>query len=385
MRTILLLTISGLLATVAVCRAQVMFTEYLVPTANSDTYGITRGPDGNLWFTELVANNIGRITPTGVITEFTIPTGGSRPYGITRGPDGNVWFTEFNANQIGRITPTGVITEFPIPTGGSAPLEITAGPDGNLWFTESATNKIGRITPAGLITGEFPSSNNPNAITTGPDGNLWFAEGNGNSIGRVTPAGMVTEFSASHLPLGVNGITAGPDGSLWFAEYGQQKIGRITTAGVITEFTSPTSDPVEITTGLDGNLWFTEQLGRIVKVSIGPRYSLCLLYDATKAVHSGATVPIKLQLCDGGGNDLSSSNIIVSATSVTQTNTSISGLVQESGNANPDNNFRFDSTLGSTGGYIFNLKTTGLTTGTYSLNFTVTGDSFVYAAPFQVK
>ena len=50
-----------------------------------------------------------------------------------------------------------------------------------------------------------------------------------------------------------------------------------------------------------------------------------------------------------------------------------------------DNNFRFDPTLGSTGGYIFNLKTTGLTTGTYNLNFTVTGDSFGYAAQFQVK
>jgi hypothetical protein len=64
---------------------------------------------------------------------------------------------------------------------------------------------------------------------------------------------------------------------------------------------------------------------------------------------------------------------------------SISGEVLDSGNANPDNNFRFDPTLGSTGGYIFNLSTKGLTTGTYDLNFTVTGDSSVYAAPFQVK
>jgi len=94
---------------------------------------------------------------------------------------------------------------------------------------------------------------------------------------------------------------------------------------------------------------------------------------------------VKLQLCDGSGNDLSSSTITLHATSVTQVSTSISGQVQDAGNANPDNDFRFDSTLGPTGGYIFNLKTTGLTTGTYNLNFTVTGDSFVYAASFQVK
>ena len=102
-------------------------------------------------------------------------------------------------------------------------------------------------------------------------------------------------------------------------------------------------------------------------------------------MRSGATLPIKLQLCDGSGTDLSSSNITLHATSLTQTSTSISGAVQDAGNANPDNDFRFDSTLGSTGGYIFNLKTTGLSTGTYNLSFTVTGDSFVYAAPFEVK
>jgi hypothetical protein len=119
--------------------------------------------------------------------------------------------------------------------------------------------------------------------------------------------------------------------------------------------------------------------------SVGPRYSVCLLYDPTKAVQSGATIPIKLQLCDGSGNDLSSSSITVHATSVTRISTSTSGAVENAGNANPDDNFRFDATLGSTGGYIFNLKTTGLSTGTYKVNFTVTGDSFVYAANFEVK
>jgi hypothetical protein len=63
----------------------------------------------------------------------------------------------------------------------------------------------------------------------------------------------------------------------------------------------------------------------------------------------------------------------------------ISGPVESPGNANPDSDFRFDPTLGPTGGYIFNLKTTGLTTGSYMLDFTITGDPFVYAALFQVK
>src|SRR5215831_9522410 len=116
-----------------------------------------------------------------------------------------------------------------------------------------------------------------------------------------------------------------------------------------------------------------------------PKYQVCLLYDPIKAVNSGATIPVKLQLCDASANDLSSSSIIAHATSVTQVSTSISVPVEDSGNANPDNDFRFDATLGATGGYIFNLKTTRLTTGTYNLNFIVTGDTATYAAPFQVK
>ncbi len=132
-------------------------TEFHIPTANSQPRGITAGPDGNLWFTEFqgtnVVNNIGRITTKGQITEFPLPTHcesplGCEPFGITAGPDGNLWFTESQGNKIGRITPAGVVTgEFLIPTGGSEPEGITAGPDGNLWFTEFNGNNIGRITP----------------------------------------------------------------------------------------------------------------------------------------------------------------------------------------------------------------------------------------------
>jgi streptogramin lyase len=40
-------------------------------TPNVGLWGITSGPDGNLWFTEETHNAVGRITPGAVITEFT--------------------------------------------------------------------------------------------------------------------------------------------------------------------------------------------------------------------------------------------------------------------------------------------------------------------------
>ena len=80
-----------------------------------------------------------------VITEFSDGiTAGSQPYDITVGPDGNLWFTEFNGgNQIGRITPLGVLTEFGTGTG-FFPAGITAGPDGNAWFAASGGKERGR-------------------------------------------------------------------------------------------------------------------------------------------------------------------------------------------------------------------------------------------------
>src|SRR5947207_4666187 len=70
------------------------------------------------------------------ILEFPIPTASSYTFGITAGPDGNLWFTEYNGNNIGRITTAGVITEFAQNTVNVGPVGITAGPDGALWFTE---------------------------------------------------------------------------------------------------------------------------------------------------------------------------------------------------------------------------------------------------------
>jgi hypothetical protein len=61
------------------------------------------------------------------------------------------------------------------------------------------------------------------------------------------------------------------------------------------------------------------------------------------------------------------------------------GILDDAGSANPDNNFRFDPTLGTTGGYIFNLKTTGLATGTYAVSFVATGDPTTHTVQFQVN
>lgn len=287
---------------------------------NSGPYGITTGPDGNLWFTERIGDRVARITPGGAVTEFSMGISGANAHDIAAGPDGNLWFTDFGHGRVDRMTTAGVVTEFDV-TGGSAlvvpvgiasgpdgnlwyaiagerdvgkitpaggfthystgitgsPGDIAAGPDGNLWFTEPGSHRVGRITPAGSVN-EFTTGISPGSeledIALGGDGNLWFAGGgsSGFRIGRITPTGTITEFKTG-ISAGTHGITAGPDGNLWFTVPTEDRIGRITPGGAVTEFSAgitPGSGLRSIVAGPDGNLWFTEQDGnRVGRINTG--------------------------------------------------------------------------------------------------------------------
>jgi virginiamycin B lyase len=307
--------------------------------------GLALGPNGNVWFTLVEEDGIGRLTPHGKITYFSEgitdnpehPVSGAvAPQGITKGPDGNMWFTEHGADRIARVTPDGTITEFSTgitrPSGAAAadltdaaPSSIITGADGNLWFTEQIADRIGRITPDGVITefsaGITPSPSQslpgphayqaaqPGPITKGADGNVWFVELLAGRIGRVTPEGVITEFpipiasptypdaynglTQYRVVTGVSSITAGPDGNVWFTEFtggpllagytsltGVGALGRITPSGEVTEFTAgltqgpPDTESAFPTTptpaglrgiakGPDGNMWALDVHGLV--------------------------------------------------------------------------------------------------------------------------
>jgi streptogramin lyase len=84
------------------------------------------------------------------MSEFALPTANSSPSSIAAGPDGNLWFTEQNANQIGKITAAGTVTEYGVGPDVQGGLDdIAAGPDGNVWFTCQLCGGIGNISPPG--------------------------------------------------------------------------------------------------------------------------------------------------------------------------------------------------------------------------------------------
>ena len=221
---------------------------------------------------------------------------------IARGPDGNMWFTALNSNQVGKITPAGSVTQYPIPTADSSPQKIVAGPDGNLWFTEEV-GQIGVVTPAGAGAGtitEFAlqAFGCPHGITVGSDNNLWVADQCG-FVERFTPTNPPGEID---YPVTADAfdIARGPDGNLWFTEFSGQLIGRMSTAGVLTEFATPDNTfPAGIAAGADGNLWFQNQdiggsVGRITPAGGIDIFSAGLsgcAADITSAGDGGLWIP----------------------------------------------------------------------------------------------
>jgi hypothetical protein len=120
-------------------------------------------------------------------------------------------------------------------------------------------------------------------------------------------------------------------------------------------------------------------------VSYSPLFGISPLYDQTVSVLSGSTIPIKMYLVSSSGRDVSSASIIVHAIKLFQISTNTSKPVVAAGTANPGNNFRFDSTLGPRGGYIFNLNTSGLGKGKWVIQFVVGSDPTIYTLGFGIN
>src|SRR5205823_393674 len=186
-----------------------------------------------------------QFTPDGQETDFVVPGNGPL-FGITSGPDGNLWYTNQGTNSIGRLATDGLNEEFPLPAGANSPFAITTGSDGKLWFVDQDFNgTIGNIDPNTFVITIYPGNTFGCAqdIASGGDGNLWvnvsFCYPKGQDLVSIDPAtGANTTATGTTYPFsGVTGIANGADGNLWTADF---DAGRISTMRAIS-FTSISS------------------------------------------------------------------------------------------------------------------------------------------------
>jgi streptogramin lyase len=209
-----------------------VITNYTVPGPNGqliEPWDIALGPDGNLWFTELGQDKIGRITPSGTIKAFKTINGGA-PMQIAAGPDGYLWYTEEGVgNHIFKISTDGATQVDYLVSVGAGLADINPGPDGNMWFTDQGLTQVGWVNTSGSSSVEWPVSAgaNPTGISAGPDGNLWFTEPGIDNIGQITPSGSAYNEAPIPTPGAGTffGITPGADGNMWFSESDGNNIG----------------------------------------------------------------------------------------------------------------------------------------------------------------
>ena len=101
----------------------------------SESYGLAQA-SGAQWYTGDLKNIIGKIKTSGAITDYSCPCSGgtiSVPYGITLGPDANIWFADHNDGSLGadyigslRISKSMTIS----PVAGPSGTTITVYGDG---------------------------------------------------------------------------------------------------------------------------------------------------------------------------------------------------------------------------------------------------------------
>jgi streptogramin lyase len=269
--------------------------------------GLTRGPEGNMWFTEPAANRVERVTPTGHPEGFTVPTAGSLPTGIVSAPGGFLWVTMEGTGKVAKIDPNAAHAVETSLQPGARPTALALGPDSALWAVQRESATLGRVslqegsssftvpTDGSIFKGALNSD-----IVTGPDGNLWLSQEDGPFVAEVVPTATEPEyhrFEVPELETGTTLISTGPRGDLWFATE-DGAIDSIATNGKEQgDPGCPLKDcaPIRaLAEGPEGELWFAsgESIGRY-----HPAPLIIAKHGPLKAVGSKLKVPLE---CRGG-------------------------------------------------------------------------------------
>jgi streptogramin lyase len=274
--------------------------------------GLTTGPEGNLWWTEVIESRIGKLDPkTGKVTAIQLPPG-SGPRSPIFTPDGKLWFTGLS-DRIGSYDPsTGKISFFTKGiTKGSVPLTPVAPGNGYLYFTEEAG--LPAVPLHGIIKApdgthlwiarqdtdelvrfdlrtqrfdgrviHFPKGSGPHDIRLGPNETILTTLQHDGSIGeadlrtgrvRQWPTDLPPDFTPDHQPAAklVDMLVALPKNAAYATSFLHNQLYKFDlTTHKLTEPVcgSPSGgSSLEIVLGPDGKVWYADPIGgRIVRV-----------------------------------------------------------------------------------------------------------------------
>jgi parallel beta-helix repeat protein len=363
-------------------------------------------------------------TPAVVIDAINQLTNVSQPVTITLDLAGQTWTTDIAANPPDNVTlkiQNGTLI------GGSPAITVSGG----IVLVQNCTLTNATNAPTVLVTGGHLTLRNDviqestgyaqvGVLVTGGTADLGTAAAPGlntiNVNGPGTPAvsDTPTAFPSAGNVWEVNGVAvSGPSavkaaptvhvtgGSFAYDENAHPATGSVTgTAGealggptfsysyidddenTVTT-SSPPTDPgyYTVTASFAGN---DNYLPALATATITIYFDVRTLTDLSKAFNAGRTIPIKIQLTDAAGNNISSPDISVRAVGLYRVNADGSRTqvtLQDGGGSNPNDVFRYDAGLN---GYIFNLSTKGLGAGTYAFDWMAGDDPTRHELGFKL-
>lgn len=276
--------------------------EFAIPWENAFPSDIVVDDGGRVWFTDRMAQVIGRFDPrTRAFDRFELPTAKSAPYGFVRGPDGALWYAASMAGRLGRVDPeTGEIREVALE-GVSGGPHLLAVVGGEIWFTARGAQMYGRHDPA---TGRVkvysaPERFHPYGIAAS-HGHVWISMYNGSTLLEVDPESeeaRVHELSRPviadedeslagspaalrsrirgrrRMSIGARRMAADADGLLWISGFGSSRVVSFDPgSGEVDDHPSlfTPSEPYGIAVAPDGLVWYGER-GNDTVIALDPR------------------------------------------------------------------------------------------------------------------
>jgi virginiamycin B lyase len=199
--------------------------------ANADlNTGVFDG-HGTYWFTGQ-RGIYGRFVPATERMDVWEAPRGPGPYGITRTPQGTVWYVSLAGNHLAEIEDLGTgrvrIVEPPTPNQGAR--RVWSDSQGRLWISEWNSGNVSMHDPRDgswrvwKLPGERPRAY---AVWVDPSDKVWLSDFRANAIVRFDPATETFLSFPSDRPNANVRQLDGVAGAAWGGESGTDRIVRI--------------------------------------------------------------------------------------------------------------------------------------------------------------
>jgi hypothetical protein len=309
--------------------------------------------------------------------------------------DGLIDIVTGNAYQAGALTgysgSVGAVLQSGTAPDVTAPT-LTFGPFDSQWH---ATDVVIGVTASDTGSGLANPSDAAFTLTTSVPAGTETSQASTNSrevydiAGNHVTAGPITGLKVDKKAPAIT-ITNATGAVYILNSVVNASYSAVDLGSGLASVTGPVPNGSPINTSTVGAKTFavtaTDNVGNGSNASIGflIAFGQSVLYDQTKTHKSGSTVPLRVQLVDATGANVSSSAITVHTASVYQTSTTSGGVVEELYSPS-DVDFVFDPTIGGSGGYRYNLRSNGFPSGTYRLHYTASGDPTEHYLEFRIK